>query len=94
MRLLLPGEIVIWPKDRITRFEVARLVGARALQVSLGAPILVKSENTNPIEVAKGEFTEKIIPITIKRKLPNGQEVVVEVKKAIENWMVDNKGEI
>ncbi len=94
MPLLLPGGIVIWPKDRLTRFEVARLVGARALQVSLGAPILVKAEETNPIEVSKNEFKEKIIPITIKRKLPNGEENVVEVKKGIENWMIDNKGEI
>ena len=94
MRLLLPGGIVIWPKDRLTRFEVARLVGARALQVSLGAPILVKVEETNPIEISKGEFKEKIIPITIKRKLPNSEENVVDVKKGIENWMIDNKGEI
>ena len=85
---------MIWPKDRLTRFEVARLVGARALQVSLGAPILVKVEEINPIEIAKGEFKEKIIPITIKRKLPNSEEIVIDVKKGIENWLVDNKGEI
>jgi DNA-directed RNA polymerase subunit K/omega len=78
----------------LTRFEVARLVGARALQVSLGAPILVKAEETNPIQISQKEFREKIIPITIKRKLPNSEEVVVEVKKGIENWLVDNKGEI
>ncbi|MBI4010296.1 MAG: DNA-directed RNA polymerase subunit K [Candidatus Aenigmarchaeota archaeon] len=83
-----------WPKDRITRFEVARLVGARALQVSLGAPILVKAEETNPIEISKNEFKEKMIPITIKRKLPNKEEMVIDVKKGIDNWLVDNKGEI
>lgn len=94
MRLLLPGEIVIWPKDRLTRFEVARLLGARSLQISLGAPILTKTEDTNPIEVSKHEFREKLIPITIKRKLPNNEETVVDVKKGIENWIVDNKGEI
>jgi len=94
MRLLLPGEIMIWPKDRLTKFEVARLLGARALQVSLGAPILVQSEQTNPIEVSKTEFREKLIPITIKRKLPNNEEVIIEVKRGIENWLVDNKGEI
>ncbi len=94
MRLLLPGEILIWPKDRLTRFEVARLIGARALQVSLGAPILIKAEEVSPIEISKKEFTEKIIPITIKRKLPNGEENVIDVKKGIENWLIDNKGEI
>ena len=68
---------MIWPKDKLTRFEVARLLGARALQISLGAPILVKTENTDPIKVAEFEFKEKMLPITIKRKLPSGDEFVV-----------------
>ena len=33
-----------WPKDKLTRFEVARIIGARSLQITLGAPILVKVE--------------------------------------------------
>lgn len=83
-----------WPKDRLTRFEVARLVGARALQIALGAPILIQTNEADPIKVAKLEFKEKMIPITVKRKLPNGEEVVIEVKKAIENWLIEHKGEI
>ncbi len=78
----------------MTRFEVARLVGARSLQISLGAPVLVKSEESSPIKISKQEFKERMIPITIKRKLPSGEEMVVEIKKAIENWLVDHKGEI
>ncbi len=78
---------MIWPEDTLTRFEVARLLGARALQIALGAPILVKTEETNPIEIAKQEFKEKMIPITIKRRLPSGEEMVIEIKKAIENWL-------
>ena len=78
----------------MTRFEVARLVGARSLQVSLGAPVLTKTEETDPIKIAKQEFKDKMIPITIKRKLPAGGEEVIEIKKAIENWLVDHKGEI
>jgi len=86
--LKLVGEILIWPRDRLTRFEVARLVGARALQISLGAPVLIKVENvTNPKELAKIEFKNKIIPITVKRKLPSGQEIVIDSKKSIENWL-------
>lgn len=80
---------MIWPKDRLTRFEVARLLGARALQISLGAPVFIKTDETNPIEIAKLEFKEKIVPITIKRKLPNETEVVVDIKRAIENWLKD-----
>lgn len=85
---------MIWPKDRLTRFEVARLVGARSLQISLGAPVLIKSDELDPIKLAKLEFKNKIIPITIKRKLPSGEEVVIEVKTAIENWLSTHAGEI
>lgn len=85
---------MIWPSDRLTRFEVARLVGARSLQIALGAPILVKSEETEPINLAKAEFKEKIIPITIKRKIPSGEETVIEVKNAIKNWLETHAGEI
>jgi DNA-directed RNA polymerase subunit K len=85
---------MIWRKDMLTRFEVARLVGARALQISLGAPILVETKSIDPIEIAKEEFKQKIIPITIKRKLPSGETIVVDVKAGIENWLKEHKGEI
>jgi DNA-directed RNA polymerase subunit K/omega len=86
---------MIWPTDRLTRFEVARLIGARSLQIALGAPILTKVEETiDPIEIAKLEFKNKVLPITVKRKLPSGEEVVIEIKKAIENWLADHGGEI
>ncbi|MBS3055499.1 MAG: DNA-directed RNA polymerase subunit K [Candidatus Aenigmarchaeota archaeon] len=83
-----------WPKDHLTRFEVARLVGARALQIALGAPILIKSELTSSIDLAKEEFKNKVIPITIKRKLPSGEKIIVDVKKGIDNWMKVHEGEI
>lgn len=84
-----------WPNDRFTRFEVARLLGARSLQIALGAPVLVKTEETgNPTIIAKLEFKEKLFPITIKRKLPSGEEIVIEVKKSIDNWIKDHPGEI
>ena len=86
---------MIWPKDKLTRFETARLIGARTLQIALGAPVLIKTEESyNPIDLAKMEFKNKIIPITIKRKMPSGEEVVIEVKKAVENWVTDHGGEV
>lgn len=86
---------MIWPTDKLTRFEVARLVGARALQVALGAPVLIKTgEDLNSTEIAKLEFRDKIIPITVKRKLPSEEEIVIDVKKAIGNWLEDHNGEI
>jgi len=89
-----PGGNLIWPKDKLTRFEVARLIGARSLQIALGAPVLTKTKETDPLKVSKQEFKEKIVPITIKRKLPNKEVQVVEIKKAINNWLVEHKGEI
>jgi DNA-directed RNA polymerase subunit K/omega len=84
-----------WPKDHLTRFEVARLVGARSLQIALGAPILIKAgEMTSSIDLAKEEFRNKIIPITIKRELPSGDKIIVDVKKGIENWLAVHSGEI
>ena len=80
-----------WPADTFTRFEVARLLAARALQIALGAPILVKTEKTKPEEIAKEEFKRKLIPMTIKRRLPSGEEMVIDVKKAIENWLKEGK---
>jgi len=81
-----------WPNDKLTRFEAARLIGARSLQVSLGAPVLAKTEETTSFEIAKVEFRSGLLPMTIKRKMPNGQHNVVNLSKAIENW-VQEKGE-
>jgi DNA-directed RNA polymerase subunit K len=54
-----------------TRFEKARIIGARALQISMGAPILVEppEELIDPIDIATLEFQRKIIPITVKRTM-------------------------
>ncbi len=53
-----------------TRFEKARIIGARALQISLGAPILIKipKDLTDAITVAMMEYDKDVIPITVRRK--------------------------
>lgn len=81
----------MWPRDVFTRFEVARLLGARSLQIALGAPVLVKATSQDPTEIAKEEFRACVMPITIKRRLPNGEEIVVDVKTAIKNWLSEGK---
>jgi len=55
--------------DEYTRFERARILGARALQVSLGAPILtdVPAGLVDPVEIAELEFAAGRIPITVRR---------------------------
>ena len=61
---------------RLTRFERARILGSRALQISQGAPYLVKlSEkqlqtiNYNPIEIAKIELESGVLPMNVKSEL-------------------------
>ncbi len=85
---------IVWPKDEFTRFEVARIVGARSLQIALGAPVLVKTDKTDFIEIAKDEFRNKMIPITVKRTMPDGAKVAVEAKNAIQNWIERYNGVI
>lgn len=85
---------MIWPEGKFTRFEVARLIGARSLQVALGAPVLIKTGSGNSSEVAKEEFVRKLIPMTVKRRLPNGQHSVVNAKVAIDRWISENAGSI
>jgi len=64
---------VIGP-PKLTRFEKARIVGARSLQISMGAPILVEvSEGfSSPIDIALKELEAGILPMTIRRTLPDG----------------------
>ncbi|UCD92110.1 MAG: DNA-directed RNA polymerase subunit K [Methanobacteriota archaeon] len=56
---------------RLTRFEVARIVGARSLQISMGAPLLASalSARMDPLEIAFAEYEKGIIPITVRRGL-------------------------
>ena len=67
------GQIVIGP-PMLTRFEKARIMGARALQLSLGAPVFIEipKNATTSLEIAMEELKQKVIPIVIKRTLPNG----------------------
>ena len=71
-------------KEKIvyTKYEKARIIGARALQLAMGAPLLVdlKKEDYerisySPIELAKIEFDNGVLPITIKRPLPKKVEI-------------------
>jgi len=53
-----------------TRFERARIIGARALQISMGAPVLINSfeqSDDDPLFIALDEFNKGIIPVTVKR---------------------------
>jgi len=55
---------------KYTRFERARIIGARALQISLGAPILVEAPEDiiDPISIAIMEYDKGVVPMTVKRE--------------------------
>ena len=74
-------KVIIGP-PQLTRFEKARVVGARALQISMGAPLLIELPQglTNEIDLALRELMEGKLPITIRRELPDGtyQEIPIQ----------------
>lgn len=81
-REVLIGEPVL------SRYERARVVGARALQVSQGAPVLidVDSEEFQPITVAKQELKARVLPVGFMRKIPNGTYQIIPVQ-----WLKDRE---
>ena len=58
---------------KLTRFERARIIGARALQLSLGAPILTElpEKMSDPIDIALKELKDDTLPMTLRRILPD-----------------------
>ncbi len=53
---------------RYTRFEKARIIGARALQIAMGAPVLIDvPEGITPLDAAMLEFEKGVVPITVIR---------------------------
>lgn len=50
-----------------TRYERARIIGARALQISQGAPPLIEMDTNNPVHIAREELERGVLPITVRR---------------------------
>lgn len=67
------------PKDQrnttpyMTKYERARVLGTRALQISMNAPVLVDIEGeTDPLQIAMKELAQRKIPLVLRRYLPDG----------------------
>jgi DNA-directed RNA polymerase I, II, and III subunit RPABC2 len=75
------GAVLIGPR-KLTRFEKARVVGARALQIALGAPVLVDVDpgSLSPIDIATQELEAGALPISIRRTLPDGTSQNIALK--------------
>ena len=65
----------------LTKYERARVLGSRALQISMNAPVMVDiGGETDPLQIARKELLEKKIPMIIRRYLPDG---------SYEDWNLD-----
>ena len=67
--------------DDFTKYEKARILGARALQISMNAPLLIKIEkedlekiNYDALKIAEVELNSEILPISVKRPFPQKKE--------------------
>lgn len=64
----------------MTKYERARILGLRALQISNNAPVMVPVEKeTDPLKIATKELVAGKVPFIIRRRLPNG---------SFEDWAV------
>ena len=69
--------VVLAEIKKLTKYELARIVAMRTLQLSLGAPPLVNVEyleKKDPYYIAIEEIKRRVLPVVIKRRLPNGVE--------------------
>ncbi len=77
-----PTNTIATGPPTLTRFEKARIMGSRALQLSLGAPPFIdfSKNTTTSLEIAMEELQQRVIPIVIRRTLPNGdyQNIPIE----------------
>ncbi|WVF68531.1 hypothetical protein IAT40_003299 [Kwoniella sp. CBS 6097] len=75
-----PNEIRV-TTPYMTKYERARVLGTRALQISMNAPVLIPVEGeTDPLEIALKELAAKKIPLVIRRYLPDN---------SFEDWKVE-----
>lgn len=71
----------------MTKFEVARLIGLRALQIANGSPLMIKLESVKPewnyLDIAMEELKQRKLPMILKRSFPNGNYELWSVEEMI-----------
>jgi DNA-directed RNA polymerase subunit K len=94
-------------REKFTKYEIARILGARSLQLAMDAPILLKMSpdeerelNYDTLRIAEKELEAEVLPITVRRPLPKKSEKIVkklsteEIKEKLEKkTKVDKKGD-
>lgn len=94
-------------EQKFTRYEIARILGARSLQLAMDAPILLKLTkeeedelNYDTLKIAEKELNAGVLPITVKRPLPKKSEKEIkklsddEIKEKLEEEKGKEKKEI
>jgi DNA-directed RNA polymerase subunit K/omega len=74
--------------DKFTRYEMARILGARALQIAMNAPLLIKiSEedlqkiNFDALKIAEVELNSNVLPIIVNKPMPQKKEAALRRAK-------------
>ena len=81
----------------LTRFEKARILGTRALQISMGAPVIdadIMSEGqdlSDPLLIATLELEKKLLPISVRRFLPDGRYQDIPINLLYLDWSKKSK---
>ncbi|MCH1771287.1 MULTISPECIES: DNA-directed RNA polymerase subunit K [Metallosphaera] len=75
-------------RNRLTSYERARIISARALQLAMGASPLIDVSSTglegaSSIRIAEEEFRSNLLPISVRRRFPNGKVELISVMKII-----------
>jgi len=75
----------------LTKFEKARIIGARALQISMGAPIIISMKKApgELFALAEAELRAHVLPMTVRRTLPTGEHFDIPLNRLLENTRLD-----
>jgi len=94
-------------QNKFTRYEIARILGARSLQLAMDAPILMKLSkeeeellNFDTLKIAEKELEANVLPITVRRPLPKRSGKIIkklseeEIKEKLEKEAEEKNKEI
>lgn len=94
-------------ENKFTKYEVARILGARSLQLAMDAPVLLKMSkseeeeiNFDTLKIAEKELEAEVLPITVKRPLPKKSEKSIkklsdkEIQEKLEKQKEEEEKEI
>ncbi len=91
-------------KEQFTKYEIARIIGARALQIAMDAPLLIKITDDelknlryDALKIAEHEFDKGVLPISVKRPTPQKRKeklLVVKEEKVSDEELIEKEKEV